>query len=407
MAPMSATEWELSLLTAAELEPGRIASELRKFEISVETRAIVGTPSKFILDVAREVGAELIVLGTHGRKGAAHLFLGSVAEHVVRASACPVLVTRESASIDERWDGRGPIRLAIVADGSSACEAAFYWARTGGQSLRGDVSLLRPYWPSQEGARYGIEDPWPGERGHAELQSVLERDLRRDARALAGAHEPPIRLRIANAEAPEALSLDARQLGADALVIGISKHARGFAPVSPSAILRAATLPVFCIPEAITRPERRIAPVRALLLPCDLSDSSKAAIVPAYGLLSGGGRVELCYVHAHGRPDLLAGGADIPDLADNERTAIEADLRAVIPPEAAAHGVVTHLSVIEAAAVDEAILAAAERLDVDVIAVGSHGRTGLPRALIGSVAEQVARRSRRPVFIVHGGPNGT
>ena len=67
----------------------------------------------------------------------------------------------------------------------------------------------------------------------------------------------------------------------------------------------------------------------------------------------------------------------------------------------------THVSVIEAPVVDDAIVAAAERHDVDVIAVGSHGRSGLSRTLIGSVAEQVARRSRRPVFIVHGGPGGT
>jgi nucleotide-binding universal stress UspA family protein len=406
MIPVGATEWELALLTAAELELARLASELRQSEISVETRAIVGTPARFILDSARQVGAELIVLGTHGRKGAAHLFLGSVAEHVARASACPVLVTREGATIDGRVDGRRPFRPAILADGSGACETAFHWVRTAGQALMGDVSLIRAYWPSQEGARYGIEDPWPGERGHAELLSVLERDLRRDARALAGAHDPPLRFRVASGDAAAGLSEDARDMGADALVIGIPKHATEFRPVSAAAILRAATIPVFCIPEAAKPPVRRMAPVRSILLPCDLSDSSKAAIVPAYGLLSGGGRVELCYVHAHGHPDLLA-GPNISDLADNERAPIEADLRSAIPPEAAAHGIATHVSVIEAPSVDEAILAAAERLDVDVIAVGSHGRSGLSRALLGSVAEQVARRSRRPVFIVHGGPSQT
>jgi hypothetical protein len=38
--------------------------------------------------------AHLIVIGTHGRTGLEHLFLGSVAEKVVRLAACPVLVTR-------------------------------------------------------------------------------------------------------------------------------------------------------------------------------------------------------------------------------------------------------------------------------------------------------------------------
>ena len=47
------------------------------------------------------------------------------------------------------------------------------------------------------------------------------------------------------------------------------------------------------------------------------------------------------------------------------------------------------------------ILQAAERLDVDAIALASHGRTGIGRVLLGSVAEEVARKSTRPLLIVH------
>jgi len=43
---------------------------------------------------------------------------------------------------------------------------------------------------------------------------------------------------------------------------------------------------------------------------------------------------------------------------------------------------------------------AAERLRVDAISLGSHGRGGLARALLGSVAEEVVRRSTRPVLVV-------
>ncbi|MDQ7820337.1 MAG: universal stress protein [Armatimonadota bacterium] len=54
-----------------------------------------GSPRTTILDVAREVGADLIVVGTHGRTGLAHVFFGSVAEHVVRHSPVPVLTVRQ------------------------------------------------------------------------------------------------------------------------------------------------------------------------------------------------------------------------------------------------------------------------------------------------------------------------
>lgn len=54
----------------------------------------VGDAAKSILEVAEEVGAELIVLATHGRTGLSHFFLGSVAERVVREAPCPVLTLR-------------------------------------------------------------------------------------------------------------------------------------------------------------------------------------------------------------------------------------------------------------------------------------------------------------------------
>jgi len=46
--------------------------------------------------VAAEVNADLIVVGTHGRTGLAHVLFGSVAEHVVRHSRIPVLTVREA-----------------------------------------------------------------------------------------------------------------------------------------------------------------------------------------------------------------------------------------------------------------------------------------------------------------------
>lgn len=49
---------------------------------------------KSILTTAREVGADLIVIATHGRSGLPRLLLGSVAEAVVRNATCPVLTVR-------------------------------------------------------------------------------------------------------------------------------------------------------------------------------------------------------------------------------------------------------------------------------------------------------------------------
>jgi nucleotide-binding universal stress UspA family protein len=51
-----------------------------------------GFPKEEILNTAKEWDADIIVMGTHGRTGLAHFFLGSIAEHVVRHACVPVLV---------------------------------------------------------------------------------------------------------------------------------------------------------------------------------------------------------------------------------------------------------------------------------------------------------------------------
>lgn len=55
---------------------------------------VEGTPFVEIVRYAKEHNIDLIVLGTHGRSGLAHVLLGSVAERVVRKAACPVLTIR-------------------------------------------------------------------------------------------------------------------------------------------------------------------------------------------------------------------------------------------------------------------------------------------------------------------------
>jgi universal stress protein A len=62
------------------------------------TEIVAGTSARSILDYARERGVDLIVMGTHGRTGMAHLLMGSVAEKVVRGAHCPVMTVRAAAS---------------------------------------------------------------------------------------------------------------------------------------------------------------------------------------------------------------------------------------------------------------------------------------------------------------------
>ena len=63
--------------------------------LPVETAVRQSFVFEAILDVAREIGADLIITTTHGYTGLKHLFKGSTAESVVRSAPCPVLVLHQ------------------------------------------------------------------------------------------------------------------------------------------------------------------------------------------------------------------------------------------------------------------------------------------------------------------------
>jgi nucleotide-binding universal stress UspA family protein len=62
-------------------------------------KLLIGDPAEAILQTAEAENVDLIVLGTHGRRGLTRLLMGSVAEAVVRRAACPVLTVRQPAAV--------------------------------------------------------------------------------------------------------------------------------------------------------------------------------------------------------------------------------------------------------------------------------------------------------------------
>jgi len=69
-------------------------AELKKLVPEAETIVREASPRPTIVDAAVELDCQMIVMGTHGRSGLAHLLLGSVAEYVVRHSKVPVMTVR-------------------------------------------------------------------------------------------------------------------------------------------------------------------------------------------------------------------------------------------------------------------------------------------------------------------------
>jgi len=85
-------------MTRAEALVAAAAPDLKQRGLQVETRVTRGDPRFSIVDEAKAWGAELVVVGSHGRTGLSKLFLGSVASHVTTYAPCSVLVVKLPAA---------------------------------------------------------------------------------------------------------------------------------------------------------------------------------------------------------------------------------------------------------------------------------------------------------------------
>jgi len=92
MAYMSTVMERVTLEAQGELER-RVATYRERIAMA-PPRIEAGDARDMIDRVAKLIGADLIVMGSHGRRGLSRALLGSVAEAVVRTSPCPVLVAR-------------------------------------------------------------------------------------------------------------------------------------------------------------------------------------------------------------------------------------------------------------------------------------------------------------------------
>lgn len=80
----------------------KTAEGLRRSGLNVGPYLVEGDPKSQIIDVARDWHADLIVIGSHGRKGLDRFLLGSVSEGVVRHAPCSVEVVRIPARVHDR-----------------------------------------------------------------------------------------------------------------------------------------------------------------------------------------------------------------------------------------------------------------------------------------------------------------
>lgn len=113
------------------------AARQSEHEINFFVHSRIGAPADQILNLAADVAADQIVIGSHGRTGVERFFLGSVSERVVREAKCPVVVMREKTY--------HPVELMKVTE---VPEHAHHYAQPHRYSYTGSRMITRPGdWP--------------------------------------------------------------------------------------------------------------------------------------------------------------------------------------------------------------------------------------------------------------------
>ena len=96
MSADSYDAWEKQCRTDAEKNIGALIQHARKEGVKAHMLELSGLADDAIVEAAERLGVDVIVLGTHGRRGVSRFLLGSVASQVVARARCPVLTVRSS-----------------------------------------------------------------------------------------------------------------------------------------------------------------------------------------------------------------------------------------------------------------------------------------------------------------------
>jgi len=142
--------------------------------------------------------------------------------------------------------------------------------------------------------------------------------------------------------------------------------------------------------------------IARILLPVDFSPGSQAAVDLALHLARELG-ASITLLHALQPASAMAGivpGAKLDEDTAEERRTLETRL-AEIAADLRAQGATVAEGIVVVGPPTRTILERARAGGFDLIAMGTHGRTGLPRLLLGSVAEHVVRHAECPVVTVH------
>jgi nucleotide-binding universal stress UspA family protein len=385
----------------------KLADRGRSLGARIEVHIEEGPADEVLQNVAKRSGASLIVVAALGQRHEGERQIGSHAERVAQHAHVPVLVLRGHDPF-KAWVGQTrALRILVGVDHTQTSESALRWIARLREFGPCDVILTHLYWPPEQFERLGLS----GVRSYLDPDPAVTRALAREfgARATELLTAAPVKMRFEPhlGRLGDRLAVLAKEENADLVVVG--SHLRALTDrllhgsVSHD-ILRAAQLSVVCVP-ADEHPAALRARPNNVLVATDFSVGGDAAVPLAYSVVADHGIVHLIHVVPDDATRSAVDPSDIfPDATpepSSEAAAAQRRLLALVRPPSDGAGPVTRVHVLFSNEPAVALVQAAERLDADLICLGTHGRSGLRKALLGSVSGAVLHATQRPVLLAH------
>lgn len=391
--------------SAAKSELTQISERLQRSGVDVEISVREGLPDEVLLGVARERSPALLVVGALGQRGQRYK-LGSHSERLAHDSETPLLIVRDAKAFQAWASDERPLRILLGVGRSHSFELAARFVGMLRESGPLDVIAHHIYWPPDEFRRLGLSGIRSWLDPDEEVNEVVRRELqqRLAAEPKLGAVSLEIEPHLGAAGARLAAVAEVRK--ADLLVVGSrarSTSARLWEGSISGAVIGDATMSVLCVPAPIrAAPGQGVPSIRSILVATDFSPAGNAAVQLACSLVAPGGTLHLAHVVVDKGRTVL----EPSDIFDAKRApggnaeALTRRLMGLVPDAASKlGGVQAHVLVSDDPAL--AICQAAERLGADLLCLGTNGRRGLAKVVLGSVTASVLVRTTRPVAISH------
>ena len=347
--------------------------------VTVRGEVVIGPADATLVAFAETEASDLIVIAASS-KGTD---LGTTAERVVATTRVPVLMVRDPEPLLGFARGKRAMRLLVGVDETIACELCLQW--THGLRRLGPVDVIvgAVYYPDDAAEHYGLTAGTLVDRD-PEIERLLSRDL---LRRFGSSERAVARVRRGLGRIGDHVVELANEAEAELIVVGTSQRTGldRMGSVS-SVIVQSAPQSVVCVPPNAAIPTIVSPAWQSALVATDLSPFANRAAAYAFAAIPAGGTIHLAHI--------------VDDDAPVDDAEVSRAMLAIAPTDGN-HEVLAHVERGTDAAIAIAQLAA--RLGVDLICVASHGRSGISRAIMGSVADKLMRATRKPVLVLRPG----